>query len=248
MKIIFAGESWTVAETHLKGFDTAMLNRYEDFYAEPLFQALRKNGIEVDYYPSHIAQLRFPDNVQELEQYDAVVLSDIGSNTLLLDPEMQFKGIKKGNRLMAVREYVKRGGGLLMCGGYLSFSGIENKARYNMTPIAEVLPVEMLNYDDRMEHPEGVAPIIKQKEHPVLEGIGNDNWPEFLGYNKIKAKAQAAEIATINDDTFMATMKYGDGTSFAFASDCAPHWGSKQFMEWEHYERLFVNIIRWIAK
>ena len=248
MKIIFAGESWTVAETHLKGFDTAVLNRYEDYYAEPLFDALRRNGIEVDYYPNHVALYKFPDNVEELKKYDAVVLSDIGSNTLLLDPDMQFKGKKVGNRLMAIKEYVKQGGGLLMCGGYLSFSGIENKARYNMTPIAEVLPVDILNYDDRMEHPEGITPIMKDYDHPVMEGIDKNGWPAFLGYNKVKAKDEATEIATIDGDTFMASMNYGLGKSFAFASDCAPHWGTKQFMEWKCYERLFVNIIKWISK
>lgn len=247
MKIIFAGESWMISEVHYKGFDTAPLNRFEDFAAEPLFEALRRNDIEVDYYPSHFAQLRFPETAEALSEYDAVVLSDIGSNTLLLDPQMQFKGVKKGNRLMAIRDYVAQGGGLLMCGGYFSFAGIDNKARYAMTPLAEVLPVNMLNCDDRMEHPEGVRPVIKNADHAVLKGVDNANWPEFLGYNKISAKQDAEEIATIDGDTFMAASKYGKGRSFAFASDCAPHWGPMEFVEWESYETLFVNIIRWLA-
>ena len=36
MKVIMAGESWIVAETHMKGFDTAVLNRYEDFFCRPV--------------------------------------------------------------------------------------------------------------------------------------------------------------------------------------------------------------------
>ena len=247
MKIIFAGESWVVAENHFKGFDMAPLCRYEEA-AQPVFDALRGNGIEVDYYPNHNAMLHFPDNVDELKKYDAVVLSDIGSSTLLLHPEMQFKGIKKGNRLLAIKEYVQQGGGLLMCGGYLSFSGFGNKARYGMTPLAEVLPVNMLNYDDRMEHPEGVTPEITLDTHPVLAGVDNSQWPEFLGYNKIATKNDAVEIAKIDGDTFMAAMEYGEGRSFAFASDCAPHWGPKEFVEWECYGTLFANMIKWIAK
>jgi len=248
MKVIFAGESWIVQETHFKGFDTATLNRYEDFFADAFFDVLKKNNVELDYYPNHLAQMEFPDNVEDLKPYDVVILSDCGSNTLLLHPDMQFKGVKKGNRLLAIKDFVDQGGSLLMCGGFLSFAGIENKARYAATPLADVLPVEMMNYDDRMEHPEGVTPVVVNRDHPVLDGIDNDAWPEFLGYNKIKAKKEATEIATIEGDTFMAAMDYGQGRSFAFASDLAPHWGSKDFIAWESYDRLFMNILQWLTK
>ena len=159
MKVIFAGESWIVQETHFKGFDTATLNRYEDFFADAFFDVLKKNNVELDYYPNHLAQMEFPDNVEDLKPYDVVILSDCGSNTLLLHPDMQFKGVKKGNRLLAIKDFVDQGGSLLMCGGYLSFAGIENKALCCNTACG-VLPVEMMNYDDRMEHPEGVTPVV----------------------------------------------------------------------------------------
>ncbi len=246
MKVLLAGESWTVQETHVKGFDSVDLGRLEQVTAKPVIEALNEAGIEVHYMPSHIAQYEFPQTVEELNQYEAVALSDIGSNTLLLDPVMQLQGVRKANRLVACREYVRQGGGLVMFGGYLSFAGIENKARYAMTPIAEALPVEILNYDDRMEHPEGIYPNMVLKEHPVLAGIEGE-WPYFLGYNKLKVKAQAQEIATIGGDTFLAGMEYGNGRSFAFASDCTFHWGSEEFLKWEHYKKLFANIFLWVA-
>lgn len=248
MRILFAGESWATQETHLKGFDTVDLGRLELDWAKPAFDVIRASGIEMEHMPSHIALYDFPETVDALKEYDAVILSDIGSNTLLLDPRMQFKLEKKPNRLLALVDYVKQGGGLIMFGGYMSFSGIENKARYAMTPLAQVLPVEMLNYDDRMEHPEGIVPEIINKNHPVLKDAPEGEWPPFLGYNKIKAKKEAEEIATINGDTFMAAMEYGEGRTFAFASDCVPHWGSKEFTQWEGYKELFPNIIRWVAK
>ncbi len=43
-----------------------------------------------------------------------------------------------------------------MIGGYLSFMGIEAKANYKNTVLADVLPVTMLDGDDRVEKPEGV--------------------------------------------------------------------------------------------
>lgn len=170
-----------------------------------------------------------------------------GSNTLLLHPDVHFKGACRPNRLETIGAYVAAGGGLLMCGGYLSFSGFANKARYGMTPLAKVLPVEVLHYDDRMEYPQGVTPVLCQPEHPVLRGVGTD-WPIFMGYNKLSPKADAQMIASIGDgDAFMTAMDYGKGRSFTFASDCAPHWASPAFLSWDGYNTLFGNIIRWIT-
>lgn len=247
-KVLIVGESWTVQETHIKGFDTVDLGRLEKTSADPLIAALTNAGIEAEYMPSHIAQYSFPDTVEALKEYSAVALSDIGSNTIMMDPVMQFQGIRKPNRFHAIVEYVKQGGGFVMFGGYLSFAGIDNKARYAMTPLAQILPVEMLHYDDRMEHPEGISPVTVKKDHPVLEGVTGE-WPWFLGYNKIKAKEQAEEIAVIDEkDTFMASMEYGEGRTFAFASDCAMHWGSKEFLTWDGYGKVMPNIFRWLAK
>lgn len=86
MKILMAGESWSLTETHTKGFDSVPLCRYEEA-GTPLIDALKKNGFDVTYMPNHIAQLHFPDTVEQLQEYDAVILSDCGSNTLLLHPQ-----------------------------------------------------------------------------------------------------------------------------------------------------------------
>ena len=89
---------------------------------------------------------------------------------------------------------------------------------------------------------------------PAFIGLSGEkgiegSWPWFLGYNKIKAKKEADEIAVIDgEDTFMAAMEYGKGRTFAFASDCAMHWGSKEFLAWDGYQKLIPNIFRWLAK
>ena len=246
MKILMAGESWSLTETHTKGFDSVPLCRYEEAGGQ-LIAALEANGFEVTYLPNHVAQLKFPNTCADLQCYDAVILSDIGSNTLLLHPDVHFKGARMPNRLEALCEFVANGGGLLMCGGYLSFSGVGSRARYGMTPLAKALPVEILNYDDRMEYPQGVTPTIVDTQHPVLNGI-NESWPIFMGYNKLKAKPNADLIAEIGEgDTFMAGMQYGKGRTFAFASDCATHWGSPEFLAWEGYTRIFGNIMNWVT-
>lgn len=247
MKVLFVGETWATQETHLKGFDSVSLCRVEMDPAKAAIEVLRKAGIELDHMAGHLSAYKFPETLKELSEYDAVILSDVGSNTLMLDPVMMFQGIRKPNRLKVMVEYVKQGGGLIMFGGYLSFAGIENKARYAMSPLAEALPVTMLNYDDRMEHPDGIVPRTLIGDHPVLKGIEDLAWPWFLGYNKIKAKPAAQEIAVIDQgDTFLAGMEYGKGRSFAFASDIAPHWGA-EFTRWSGYETLLVNMIKWTA-
>ena len=56
--------------------------------------------------------------------YDVVVLSDIGANSFLLTDETFLRSEQTTNRLVAaVRLRSRRGGGLVMVGGYMSFSG-----------------------------------------------------------------------------------------------------------------------------
>ncbi len=80
----------------------------KDFYADRFFEVLKNQGVELDTIQTILRNQKFPQKAEELSQYDAVVISDCGSNTLLLDPEMQFKGVRKGNRLLAIQDYVKR--------------------------------------------------------------------------------------------------------------------------------------------
>ena len=37
------------------------------------------------------------------------------------------------------------------------------------------------------------------------------------------------------------------GTSMAFASDIAPHWGAG-FMKWNGYDRFWIQTIRWLGE
>ena len=70
------------------------------------------------------------------------------------------------NSLELIREYVAKGGGFMMIGCYLSFIGIEGKANYKNSVLADVLPVVMMDGDDRVEKPQGVQPETI-KEHAV---------------------------------------------------------------------------------
>lgn len=245
VKILFAGESWVIHSVHMKGFDEFTTTVYEEGGGR-LIEAFQSGGVEVDYMPSHIAAASFPDTAQKLAEYAAIVLSDIGSNTLLLHNDTFAKGKVTNNRLKAIQEYVNNGGGFAMMGGYMSFQGIEAKAKFAGTPIEEILPIRIMATDDRLEAPEGVTPVIVQKEHPILENV-SEKWPHFLGYNILFEKPGSQIIAKCGEHVFMAAGEYGKGRTFAFASDIAPHWGSPEFVNWESYNTLFVNMVNWLA-
>lgn len=103
--------------------------------------------------PAHEVQVRFPQSLEELKAYEAIVISDVGANTFLLQNPTFYQMQIIPNALDHIKQYVEEGGGLLMVGGYLTFMGIEGKANYTNTVLAEVLPVIMQNGDDRVEMP-----------------------------------------------------------------------------------------------
>ena len=96
-----------------------------------------------------------------------------------------------------------------MVGGYMSFTGIDAKARFGETAIKDVLPITMIDKDDRVEKPAGIIPEVIDSEHPVLKGIPTE-WPKFLGYNKTVARDNCPVLATIGGDPFVAVGEFGN--------------------------------------
>jgi uncharacterized membrane protein len=243
MHILIAGESWTVHSIHQKGFDSFTTTDYAEG-VEWLRSALESHGHTVDFQPSHVASRKFPSTVVELQRYDCVVLSDIGANTLLLHPETFSQSRSLPNRLWALREYVLQGGGLVMIGGYMTFQGIEGKARYHGTPVEEVLPVLLEAGDDRVEAPEGLVATVELPEHEIVQGIVGA-WPALLGLNAVHVKGDSELIATAGGYPLLVAGVSGKGRSVAFTSDCSPHWAPAEFLAWEHYDRLWAQIVEW---
>lgn len=244
MKVLLAGETWMSYGIHLKGASAFYTGGFGDG-AGPLLEALRSSGMDVTHLPNHLATDGFPTRADELMAYDAVILSDIGADTLLLHPDVFERGQRRADPLRALADYVAAGRGLLMVGGYMSFSGIEGRARYHHTALADVLPVRMLGVDDRIEEPAGINPRASL-QHPILDGIPAE-WPYFLGYNRITAKPDATVVLTAGSDPFLVVGSHGSGRVAAFASDCSPHWGSPEFTAWPAYGRFWTQLLRWVA-
>ena len=245
MKVLLAGESHIRTQTDAKGVDSFT----QTFYMEEahfIRDALKTEDIEMEHMSSHLVPDRFPFSVEDLKQYDTVMISDVGANSFTLGPATTILQEIVPNRLQVLEEYVKQGGGFCMIGGYLTFMGFEGKGAYHGTAIEKMLPVEMMNGDDRNETPEGAYIEIEQPQHPIFLGFPA-KWPPFLGYNKLKAKPGTL-LASHDGNAFISVWDYGQGRSMAFASDCAPHWAPKGFLSWEYYSKFWCNAVRYLAK
>jgi uncharacterized membrane protein len=245
MHILIAGESWVTHSIHQKGFDSFTTTDYAEG-VEWLRRALETGGHEVTYQPSHIASRQFPMTAEELRRFDCVMLSDIGTNTLLLHPDTFTRSQALPNRLVAIRDYVAAGGGLVMIGGYMTFQGIDGKGRYRGSPVEEALPVMLLEGDDRVEAPQGLVPEVKLAAHPLVAGISGP-WPALLGLNEVRSKPESETVAEAGGYPLLVAGKFGKGRSVAFTSDCAPHWAPPAFVAWEHYDRLWRQVAAWAA-
>jgi uncharacterized membrane protein len=248
IEILLAGESWVSAATHYKGFDQFGSVTFH-LGAEPLVQALADSPFALTYLPAHEAAERFPFTREGLGRYRAIILSDLGANTLLLPQAVWLRGETVPNRLKLIRDWVAAGGGLVMAGGYLSFQGIDGRARWRRTPVEDALPVRCLPYDDRLEIPEGFVAECAGP-HPILDGLDGP-WPALLGANEVIAKDDAEILARLPADQgghpLLVAGHHGAGRAVAWTSDIGPHWLPESFVRWPGYARLWTNILSWVT-
>lgn len=245
-KILIAGESWSSTTIHTKGFDSFITSEYSEG-VRWLREALEKGGYDVTFMPNHYASEQFPRTMDAIMHYDAIILSDIGANTLLLAHETFTQSMKVPNRCDLIRDYVLNGGSLCMIGGYLTFTGIDAKGRWGQTSVKDVLPVTLLDIDDRQENPQGIVPTILEPTHQVLAGIPAQ-WPAVLGYNKTLCKDGCISLASIGGDPFIALGNFGKGRSAAFTTDCSPHWAPPEFCNWQYYNLFWKNLMDWLTQ
>ncbi len=132
MHVLIAGETWVTHKVEVKGFSTYSTGSYAVGVSE-LVEGLRAHGHEVTHITNHDAVEDFPWTLSELEPFDVVVLSDISADTIQLHPASVDRGERKPDRLRVLKVHVEQGHGLLMVGGYMSFSGCTFSATTDLT-------------------------------------------------------------------------------------------------------------------
>ncbi|MGA1837750.1 glutamine amidotransferase [Herbiconiux sp. 11R-BC] len=244
-RVLLLGESWFVHSIHQKGFDSFTTSEYTAGGTE-FVAALRAAGHEVTHVPCHEITSALPATAEGLREIaDVIVISDVGANTFQLAPATFTRSEAGPDRIEALRAFAEQGGGLAMVGGYMTFSGIDAKARWARTVLADALPVGILDRDDRVELGSGAAPAVVAA-HPITAGLDAE-WPALLGLNEVTVRAGATELARCAGHPLLVVDSYGAGRTAAFTSDIAPHWAPPGFLEWEGYAPLFDRTVRWLA-
>lgn len=246
-KVLLVGESWISSASHAKGFDQFFTTTAHNG-AVNFLKVMSDTDYDVTHMPSEVAQSQFPAKVEDLAQYDAIILSDVGANTILIHPDTWLHSKIFPNRLKVIAEYVKNGGSIMMVGGYLSFQGVNGQARYRNTPIEKLLPVTCLPYDDRQETPEGSEVKVISTEHPVVAGLPA-TWPVLLGYNEVVLHPEAILVATVGEDEhpLIAARDMGNSRSLVWTSDMSAHWMPDDYLAWPGYKALWVNCLDWLT-
>lgn len=245
LSVLLVGESCFATVTEYKGVDLFSETNYHQS-AAILIKALEKCGHKVTHIPCHLISSAFPRTLEELRRFDAILFSDVGSNSFLLLPDMVKTGARVVNLLKLTRDYVNEGGGFCMIGGYLTYQGMDAKGKWKDSAIESILPVTLQYGDDRVEVPEGADLCCIPDSHPILSGMPAQ-WPYILGYNKVTPKPGAKVLVEFEGDPIIAAGAYGRGRTVACTMDCAPHWAPAAMHGWEYYPKLWDNIVRFLA-
>jgi len=135
----------------------------------------------------------------------------------------------------AMAQRVSEGASFLMIGGWESFHGLSGE--YHSDPVADILPVECMKSDDRVNYCHGAFPALK-REHPCLAGLPWDKPPVVCGFNKVTVREGADYVLCLRlleiqgdklsfadqEHPLLVFGSHGAGKTAALTTDLAPHW------------------------
>lgn len=167
-------------------------------------------------------------------RFSAVVISDYPSAKL------------KPAVMREIERKVRQGCGLLMIGGFSSFTGRDG--RYRGTLIEKALPVSCLPRDDRRNLGSGAVFAPRCSSHPIFKGIPLRPSPVLIGYNCVRPKKSSKVLLDLKENTskienpLLVVGDYGKGKIAAWTSDIAPHWCGG-LVDWGN-RRLELNVVK----
>jgi len=247
-RVLYVGDTQVETLIAAKGIDTFTHTYYRDS-ARVLREALGpRPGIELDHMPAADIRTKFPNSAEALSEYDVIILSDVGYLNFKMPFGNREQLVPMGPNLVTpFRQWVLDGGGLIMAGGWLTFSGIYGKGMWGGSPIEEVLPVIMKQgVDDLIDHPDGATIQVTDPSHPILAGIDIPQDRLILGYNLVEPKPESQVIATSRQDPFLVVGSAGKGRSIAYTTDPVFHLCGN-IHEWAYYGWLWERMCKWAA-
>ncbi|MEX2137876.1 MAG: glutamine amidotransferase [Pirellulales bacterium] len=201
----------------------------------------------------------FPATSAELAAYDAIILSGVPSSAF------------SEEQLAWIDDWIgKRGAGLCMVGGALSFTG----GGWERSPLEKILPVQ-LGQQAGAEGGEriGVQPNLSEPLHPIFRLLDDQRrnrdllqaFPAFRSvHTELKSRPNVATVlATAGAGNFPAITagRYGRGRTLAMAFPIvAP--AAEEFVNWgvggfgasarssgsQYYNRFCRNVVYWLTE
>jgi len=234
---------------HMKGTDIF-------FYGERLVKALESSGeFRVTSMASWDIYNSPPGRYEDLlATHEIVIISDVTCHCMHLRPQFFKRDYHEGrdvlvlpDRIRLTRDWVAQGGGLMMLGGWSSFSGHMGKGAWGRTCMAEVLPVECLATDDLIESSEGYEIVVRNSRHPITKGLPWRRFQPILGYNETRPKPNTDVLVEVKEagHPLIACHGYGQGRVAVYTSDPVPHWGHN-FSRWSGYDRFWLQMCHWV--
>lgn len=188
-----------------------------------------------------------------LEEYDVLVFSDVDAKLFQLAPNF-FDRAKFGkkpltfpDRLRLTLEAIKAGKGIMLLGGWYSFTGEMGKGGWGRTLLKELLPVLCLDYEDLVETTEGFSVEVTEAGKKIFKKFPFRSMPPLLGYNKTIPKKEGRILLKVKEtgDPLLAVRDFGRGRVLAYTSDPAPHWGCN-FVYWEEYNHFWLQCLDYV--
>jgi len=185
----------------------------------------------------------------------AVIVSDVEAKCFQLYPDFFDRSKRTGHvetypdRLQFLKDWVAGGGGMMMLGGWLSFSGAKEAGGWRRSRMADALPVECLAGEDVVESSAGFTAEVVKSSHPCVKGLPWDEFPPLFGYNELIARPDSEVLVRIRETghPLLVAGGHGKGRVLCYGSDPVAHWGIN-FELWAGYDRFWQRALRWVAR
>ncbi len=198
---------------------------------------------------------------------DDLFVKELGSFDLVILQDFNYGPFQLPRHLVRIRDYVKKGGAMLMVGGRLSLGAGD----YEGTEIEQILPVDMTvpdAFDDALDNAEFAARLSKVGRTHTITRLAFDPatnekaWaalPKLEGLNKSRGMANGG-TSLVDHPTLkmedgrpmpvIAVAEPGKGRSAVIATDSLwrykmPSTGAG---EEGRYDELWSNLVRWLIK
>jgi uncharacterized membrane protein len=221
-------------------------------YGTWLTEALESSGThQVTSVPSwEFYKLGPGDYERVLADYDVIIFSDVEGKLFQVAPSF-FDRAKFGHgvltfpdRVRLTIDAVRQGKGLMLLGGWYSFTGELGKGGWGRTLLREAMPVVCLDHEDLVESTEGYHPVATPAGEKAFAGLDLSDCPPLLGYNQVRLKPGVEPLLSIAEtgDPLLVASREGDGGVLCYMSDPAPHWACN-LVFWERYAEFWLRCL-----